>query len=341
MAEIFLSYSQRDKSLVKPIAEALEAEGFDVFWDPEIPPGETWDNVIARELKAARCVIVAWSEHSTESDWVKEEADFGKRKKALVPVQIDSAGPPLGFSRLQTADLSAWNGDKTHPEWRKVLERVRHHGVEVSPDAQAAEPDTARAGDLRKALYDDPAAEPVRRPEPAAAQPHSQPAAAFAPGAAAAPAAAPAATGKKTGFDFPFVFFNANGRLGKKDFWIGFAIMFGLSMVGALVPVLGPLLQLALIYPGICLYGKRLHDFNMTAWIYGGYLVATFAFGMLIGFMATSGGYMDEELLLGGLAVGFLIQIGFTLWVGLMNGTPGENRYGPPPDHDATADVFS
>jgi uncharacterized membrane protein YhaH (DUF805 family) len=31
------------------------------------------------------------------------------------------------------------------------------------------------------------------------------------------------------------------------------------------------------------------------------------------------------------MGVAFLINIGFVLWVGLTDSTPGDNRFGPPP----------
>ena len=36
MADIFLSYSQKDKDRVRLLAAALLQEGFSVWWDPKI-----------------------------------------------------------------------------------------------------------------------------------------------------------------------------------------------------------------------------------------------------------------------------------------------------------------
>ncbi|MEM7767400.1 MAG: tetratricopeptide repeat protein [Pseudomonadota bacterium] len=335
MAEIFISYSQKDKAKVRLIAESLEREGLDVFWDPEIPPGETWDNVIARELKAARCVIVAWSEASAESDWVKEEADFGKRMKALVPVQIDPSGPPLGFSRIQTANLSDWTGDPAHGEWRKVLDRVRHHGVDTGTVDPAPPAEPRQAGRLRDALYEN-----APQAAPSQAQPSSfqysgggsQPAASAGAGAGAAafastPAGPSGAKDPVTEFDFQYAFFKPKGRMTKKPFWIGFAIFFVASILIGLVPIVGPLLM---IFPGICLYGKRLHDFGQSAWLYGGLQIFGFMLGM-IGGVAAESGSMDPAGLLGLIGFMFLVNIGFTLWVGLTDTEPRPNKHGPVP----------
>lgn len=39
VASIFMSYAREDRSRAEPLVRALEAKGWSVFWDPEIPPG--------------------------------------------------------------------------------------------------------------------------------------------------------------------------------------------------------------------------------------------------------------------------------------------------------------
>jgi adenylate cyclase len=43
LADVFVSYSRQDKARVAPLVEALEAEGWSVWWDPAIAPGEEFD----------------------------------------------------------------------------------------------------------------------------------------------------------------------------------------------------------------------------------------------------------------------------------------------------------
>jgi len=54
LADIFVSYSRQDKALVAPLVAALEAEGWSVWWDPEIATGQDFDRQIAAELKVAK-----------------------------------------------------------------------------------------------------------------------------------------------------------------------------------------------------------------------------------------------------------------------------------------------
>ena len=92
------------------IAEALSAAGLSVWWDTAIEGGSAFAKDIARELDAADVVVVVWSATSVESAWVLDEAGAGRDRKRLVPVQIDSTLPPLGFRQLQVIDLSKWKG---------------------------------------------------------------------------------------------------------------------------------------------------------------------------------------------------------------------------------------
>lgn len=124
MADVFISYKREDKARVAAIAAGLEAEGFSVWWDPEIPLGESYAAAIRRELDAATTVLAVWSTVSVHSEWVQEEATLGKRKGVLVPARIDPVDPPVGFTMTQTADLSGWAGDRTHSEWRKLVAQV-------------------------------------------------------------------------------------------------------------------------------------------------------------------------------------------------------------------------
>jgi len=63
------------------------SEGWTVWWDRTILPGQVFDEVIRAALESARCLVVLWSEASVGSDWVKEEASRAKERGVLVPAQ--------------------------------------------------------------------------------------------------------------------------------------------------------------------------------------------------------------------------------------------------------------
>ncbi|WP_421786290.1 DUF805 domain-containing protein [Hyphobacterium sp.] len=145
------------------------------------------------------------------------------------------------------------------------------------------------------------------------------------------------------------VLFSPNGRIGQQEYWIGILIIVGANLLLTWLPFIGTIIWLGLIYVGICVYGKRLHDAGKTAWIHG--LVWLMQFGLgIIGFILAGGailaaisaggssgepniaailGASGSLILVAGL--GFLIWIVYTIWVGISAGDPGANRFGPPP----------
>ncbi|TFH28449.1 MAG: toll/interleukin-1 receptor domain-containing protein [Myxococcales bacterium] len=123
-AKLFISYSRTDKAVARLVADALKHEGYDVFWDVDIPPGQRFDAYILSQLEQSDVVIVLWSTHSVASDFVKEEAEHAKTQSRLVPVRIDDTGLPFGFARIQTTDLLDWHGSTRDPEWRRVVDAI-------------------------------------------------------------------------------------------------------------------------------------------------------------------------------------------------------------------------
>jgi formylglycine-generating enzyme required for sulfatase activity len=121
MADIFLSYKNEDRQSAEIIARALEGQGYTVWWDPVIPPGKTFDEVIEEELDAAHCVIVLWSRESVRSSWIKTEASEGNRRGVLIPVLIDNVLPPLAFRMMEAAKLIEWDGTLPNPEFDLLL----------------------------------------------------------------------------------------------------------------------------------------------------------------------------------------------------------------------------
>src|SRR5688572_13803743 len=67
--------------------------------------------------------------------------------------------------------------------------------------------------------------------------------------------------------DWKALFLSFGGRISQRDFWIGFAIVMVASMLVNLIPGIGPLLGLALLWPQMAIHTKRLHDFGRSAWL--------------------------------------------------------------------------
>ena len=121
MADIFVSYSRTDKARVAPLVAALEAEGWSVWWDPEIAPGQDFDSLIAAELEGARAVLVVWTPASVSSRWVRGEAREAADRGILVPVRFDDVKLPIDVRAIHTTDLEAWQEDAQSIAFQEVV----------------------------------------------------------------------------------------------------------------------------------------------------------------------------------------------------------------------------
>ncbi|WP_233282186.1 DUF805 domain-containing protein [Caulobacter vibrioides] len=125
------------------------------------------------------------------------------------------------------------------------------------------------------------------------------------------------------------------GRLRRRDLWI---YWIGLILAGATLFVLFErlvdidlaehrswLVPLLLTWPTYALLAKRMHDRNRSAWWALLLLVPD-----LIGSLDAIIG-LPEEVSMPSTIVGGLVAIWFFIDSGLLDGTPGDNRFGPSP----------
>ena len=138
--------------------------------------------------------------------------------------------------------------------------------------------------------------------------------------------------------DWQHLFLSFSGRTSKRDFWIGFAALFGAGIVANPLPLIGAVASLALIYPWTALMAKRLHDFGRSGWLVlvpaipaalSG-ILAVFA-ALAMGNSATAGAaFATAGVAILISTVALLVGLGFLVWVGTRQGDAGANRYGLP-----------
>ena len=140
MADVFISYKREDRERIAPLARALEARGYTVWWDLELVPSQKFERQIFRELDAAKCVIVVWTARSIDdmglyaSDWINTEANAGDTRGILLPVQLDAQRTHRRHSDRQFANLVGWDGDETAPGFHDLLKGVElHAGARARP----------------------------------------------------------------------------------------------------------------------------------------------------------------------------------------------------------------
>ena len=114
MSDIFIAYSRSDSAIAERLVQHFRQQGWAVFIDRQTPVGRKWHKEIERELHTAKAVVMLWSAMSRDSDFVLEEAEYGKRKDILFPAFIERVEFPYGFGRIQTADLIGWDHQMEH-----------------------------------------------------------------------------------------------------------------------------------------------------------------------------------------------------------------------------------
>ena len=128
--------------------------------------GETFDEVIERNLRASKAVVVLWSPRSVASRWVRAEATQADRANKLVPVIIEPCERPIIFELTHTADLPEWKGDRSDSSWQSLVNDLRRL---VGPAKEQAAQEAAPVPEAAPA--------PVEvKAEPEAAPPKAEPA---------------------------------------------------------------------------------------------------------------------------------------------------------------------
>ncbi|MCX7588990.1 DUF805 domain-containing protein [Phenylobacterium sp. 58.2.17] len=136
--------------------------------------------------------------------------------------------------------------------------------------------------------------------------------------------------------DWQTLYLSGRGRIGRAEFWIGAAGLICIGLVAGLIPVVGVLASLALIYPWACLTAKRLHDFGRSGLLVLVAAVPAVVAGVfsLVTALAASNistigmALAGASLSLAVSTVALLVSLGFVLWVGLTPGHDAANSYG-------------
>ena len=114
MPTIFLSYSSKDKTIIRKIAEDLQSAGIEVWLDEwEIKVGDSISKKIDYGLKKSAFVVVALSKHSVASGWVDREwrSKISEEVKSgsvfILPILIENCEIPPSLIDKKYADFSS------------------------------------------------------------------------------------------------------------------------------------------------------------------------------------------------------------------------------------------
>jgi len=137
--------------------------------------------------------------------------------------------------------------------------------------------------------------------------------------------------------DWVYLLSSFEGRISRKTFWIGIAVLIASELAGYLIAQalqgdrLSAIVDLAFVYPEFAIAAKRAHDRDLPIWI----LIVFFGGGAVLDLLTVlelSGGNDRPSLMSLMIAVPFtVLLVALLIELGFRRGTIGLNQYGPDP----------
>jgi pSer/pThr/pTyr-binding forkhead associated (FHA) protein len=108
--DVFVSYSRRDRDVMRYIRESLVATGLKVWSDESLEPGsKSWRLSVERAIENSACVLVILSPEAKQSEWVGEEINYAHIHKVRIFTVLtkgdESDSVPLGLTGMQWIDM--------------------------------------------------------------------------------------------------------------------------------------------------------------------------------------------------------------------------------------------
>ncbi len=96
--DVFLSYSSKDKDIVRDIAERLRSDGLRVWFDEWIiKPGDSIPYKVDKGLEQTRVLVLCMSANAFGSDWAILESytyrfrDPLNKERRFIPLRLDDS----------------------------------------------------------------------------------------------------------------------------------------------------------------------------------------------------------------------------------------------------------
>jgi hypothetical protein len=99
---VFISHSEKDKTLADRLLNALESRGITCWIAPrDIPPGGSYADAILTAIEQCSCFVLVYTEQSNNSGHVLREVERAvKFEKNIVPVRFDQSAPSRSLDYL-------------------------------------------------------------------------------------------------------------------------------------------------------------------------------------------------------------------------------------------------
>lgn len=144
MAYVFISYSHKDKSYARKLANELTRHDVNVWIDDRIDYGKQWPQAIQQSLEECEAVIVIMSTNAFNSNWVQSELVFAQsEKKVIFPLHLEGK---LWVSLASTQHVDIVGGKLPPEEFYQTLK----------DSLQMTEADLPLAEEYAKRYFEDP-----------------------------------------------------------------------------------------------------------------------------------------------------------------------------------------
>jgi hypothetical protein len=146
--DVFLSYSAKDKAVVRDVAKRLKKEGLRVWFDEWVlKPGDSIPAKIEEGLERSRVLVLCMSANAFGSDWAQLESstfrfrDPLNKERRFVPLRLDNT--PIKGSLAQFLHID-WHSTDAEEQCVRILEICRsaiENTLGVNPDLDGDGPD--------------------------------------------------------------------------------------------------------------------------------------------------------------------------------------------------------
>jgi hypothetical protein len=166
--KIFVSYSSKDSKIANRICAALEAKGF-ACWiaSRDINPGENFGEAIVKAIRAAKLMLLVFTQNANNSDEIKKELVLaGHNRLIVVPVRVEDVVPGGAFAY----ELATRQWIDLFDDWDRAMERLASwiKTISETPVVAPVPIATGIEHDLARTLAPDtgakPSVAPVRTP---------------------------------------------------------------------------------------------------------------------------------------------------------------------------------
>jgi hypothetical protein len=132
LPRLFISYSKQDAEFVRYLAALLKAQGFSIWYDSELNPGDDWWTVLEQEIYACDAFIVVMTQAGRTSRWVQRELLLAEKLNKLIFPVLLSGDEWANLADVQFVDMRA---GLRAPLSARFLEQLRTLDQDIAPQS--------------------------------------------------------------------------------------------------------------------------------------------------------------------------------------------------------------